>query len=468
MADLTFLGATQTVTGSKYVLQVNDRRIMIDCGVFQGLKELRLRNWEPLPIEPETIDTVVLTHAHIDHSGYLPRLVRDGFRGDIYVTNTTKDLLGIMLTDSGRLQEEDARFANKRGYSKHTPALPLYTEQDAKECLQYLIGVDYREMVELGDGLKFCYQDAGHILGSAMIEFFVEEEKTGYKILFSGDLGRPNTPIIQDPALIGYADYMLVESTYGDRLHGKGQPRDELAEVVLRAEKRGGILLIPSFAVGRTQEVVYDLWRLQSEDRIPKWPIFIDSPMASAATRIMINHPEIQDARTREMGINDVDTLNEHGIYLVGDRAASQRLNDIPKNAVIVSASGMATGGRILHHLMQRLPEDRHTVLFVGYQAVGTRGRSLLEGKKEIKIHGQYIPVRAIIESISGYSAHADYEEILSWLKNFRHKPRKVFLVHGEPPAMNSLEEKIKTELWWNVKIPSYGETIHLGIHENG
>lgn len=463
MAKLTFLGATETVTGSKYLLEVGGKRIMIDCGVFQGLKELRLRNWEPLPINPATIDYVLLTHAHIDHTGYLPRLVRDGFRGDVYCTETTKDLLGIMLPDSGKLQEEDARFANKHGFSKHRPALPLYTLEDAKESLQYIRGVDYRQEVQLTPEVKFYFQDAGHIMGSGMLEMFIEEEKTGYKVLFSGDLGRPNTPILQDPAIVSYADYILVESTYGDRIHPRVEPRDELAGVIDRVQKRGGILLIPSFAVGRTQQLVYDLWQLMTAGRIPQWPIYIDSPMAVSATKIMIKHPEIQDDKARELHVDDVDVLTEHGIYLVSDQKASMRLNQIKRNAIIISASGMATGGRIVHHLAQRLPDDRHTVLFVGYQAMGTRGRAMVEGKDEVKLHGRYIPINAIVEMISGYSAHADYEEILTWLKHFQHKPRKVFLVHGEPPAQKALEAKIKDELWWNVRIPKYMDSFELG-----
>ncbi|HKP10677.1 MAG TPA: MBL fold metallo-hydrolase, partial [Blastocatellia bacterium] len=393
MATLQFLGATQTVTGSKYVLEVGGSRAIIDCGLFQGFKELRQRNWEPLPVKPASLGWALLTHAHIDHTGYLPRLVKDGFTGPVYASKGTADLLKIMLPDSGRLQEEDAEYANRKGYSKHAPALPLYTEQDAFTALKQVHPVDYEEEVHLSKFISARFFSAGHILGSSFIKFAISEPgREPFTIIFSGDVGRYDEPILNDPTAADEADYLLVESTYGDRLHDHANPKDRLAEIINAAAERGGKVIIPAFAVGRTQLLVYYLRELEDEGRIPVLPVYVDSPMGAAATRLYNQHKEDHDFDMQRIENLKRNPLATRNFSLVQGRGGSKAVDEEKGAAVIVSASGMATGGRVLHHLAKFLPDPTTTVVFVGYQAAGTRGRRLQNGEKEIKLHGEFVP----------------------------------------------------------------------------
>jgi len=463
MATLQFLGATETVTGSKYVLEVGGSRAMIDCGLFQGLKDLRQRNWDPLPLNPASISWTLLTHAHIDHTGYLPRLVRDGFTGPVYATSATADLLKIMLPDSGRIQEEDAEYANRRGYSKHNPAMPLYTEQDAISALKHVRPVDYNEDVHLSKFLSARFVSIGHILGSSYIRFAVTEPgREPFTIIFSGDVGRYDEPILNDPSAADEADYLLVESTYGDRLHDQHNPKDRLAEIINATAARGGKIIIPAFAVGRTQLLVYYLRELEDEGRIPVLPVAVDSPMGAEATRLYTRHKEDHDMdmqRLENLRRNPLATRNFH---LVQGRSGSKALMGEKGPMIIISASGMATGGRVLHHLARFLPDSNSAVIFVGYQAVGTRGRRLQDGEKEIKLLGQLVEVNAHIESIGSLSAHADAGELLRWLGGFKRPPRATYIVHGEPESSAALRDKITKELGWNVVLPKYKETVEL------
>ena len=463
MATLQFLGATGTVTGSKYVLDVQGSRAMIDCGLFQGLKSLRMRNWEKLPVNPASISWVLLTHAHIDHSGYLPRLVRDGFKGRVFVTTATADLLKIMLPDSAKLQEEDAEYANRRGFSKHHPALPLYTAQDASAALKLVRKVAYEEDFALNKSLRARFVPAGHIIGSGIIEMLANEpNRPPVKIVFSGDLGRYDEPILNDPAPSLEADYLLVESTYGNRLHDHTNPKDRLAEIINATAQRGGKIIIPAFAVGRTQLLVYYLRELEDEGRIPVLPVAVDSPMGAEATRVYARHHDDHDfdmQRLRNLQRNPLATRN---FSLVQGRSGSKALGASQGPAIIISASGMATGGRVLHHLAQWLPDPNSTVIFAGYQAVGTRGRLLQDGALQIKIHGEMVNIRARIESVSSLSAHADSSEIMRWLRGFKRPPRKTFVVHGEIESAAALKDLIVKELGWDVVIPAYQEVVEL------
>ena len=463
MATLQFLGATQTVTGSKYVLEAGGTRVMVDCGLFQGLKELRLRNWQPLPIDAASISRVVLTHAHIDHTGYLPRLVRDGFAGPVHATTGTADLLKIVLPDSGRLQEEDADYANRKSFSKHRPAQPLYTEQDANAALRHLSPAKYDETVRLSKLMAARFVSAGHILGSSFVAVEIKEPgREPLKVLFSGDLGRYDEPILNDPSQVDETDYLLIESTYGNRLHNRADTKEQLAAIINRAAERGGKIIIPAFAVGRTQLLVYYLRQLEDEGRIPALPVAVDSPMGVDVTRIYSRHHEDHDfdmERLEKLRRNPLATRN---FSLVQGRAGSKALDAHSGPGIIISASGMATGGRVLHHLAHYLPDPATAVILVGYQAAGTRGRRLQDGEHEIKIHGQWIPVNAQVESVSSLSAHADQGEIMRWLKGFKRPPRATFIVHGELDASKVLLEKIVKELGWNAVIPTYTQVVDL------
>lgn len=454
-ATLQFLGATQTVTGSRYLLHVNGYRILIDCGLYQGLKELRLRNWDPFPVEARTIDAVLLTHAHIDHCGYLPRLVLEGFEGSVFCTPSTRDLCHLMLPDAGHLQEEDARLANQHGFSKHSPALPLFTENDARKTLPLLKGVPHHQETELFPGIRFEFFPAGHILGSSSIRVTLDLAEGSRKILFSGDIGRYDRPILVDPESPQDIDYLLVESTYGHRLHHTTDPREELAEAIRLCVARGGKTVIPSFAVGRTQELLYLLRELQEEGKVPGIPIYIDSPMAIEATSRYISHVEEHDSEMQEVEKNG-NPLVTRNVHLVRQALQSQALCKDPRPSIIISASGMAVGGRILHHLKACLPHTRNTILIVGFQAEGTRGRQLVEGEKEIKIHGQYVPVRAEIKSIQSLSAHADYQELIRWLSPVQTAPRRTFIIHGEINSSRGLQGHLKEKLGWESEIPNY------------
>jgi metallo-beta-lactamase family protein len=463
MATLQFLGGTGTVTGSKYLLESGGSRVMIDCGLFQGLKELRLRNWEPLPIKPASVNALLLTHAHIDHSGYLPRFVHDGFTGPIYATPGTSDLLDILLPDSARLQEEDALFANRRAFSKHKPALPLYTEKDARAALKRVQSVNYNQEVNLSKSIKARFIPAGHILGSSFIEIEITEpEQAPFKILFSGDVGRYDEPILNDPSSVAEADYLLIESTYGGRLHEKTNPKDRLAEIINAAVERDGKVIIPAFAVGRTQLLIYYLHELEAEGRIPILPVSVDSPMATAATRIYSRRKEDHDQEMQQLSEARQDPLSTRRFSLVHTPNGSKALDQQPGPAIIISASGMATGGRILHHLARFLPDPASVIVLAGYQAEGTRGWRLQEAEKEIKIHGEWIPVRARIENIGSLSAHADQAELLRWLSGFKRPPRTAFIVHGESEGSTALREEIVKKLGWKTVIPTHQQIVEL------
>jgi metallo-beta-lactamase family protein len=463
MATLTFLGATGTVTGSKYLVEAGGERLMIDCGLFQGDKDLRLRNWNPLPVPPASIQWLVLTHAHLDHIGYIPRLVKDGFRGQILTSPATVDLAKIVLPDSGHLQEEDAEFANKKGFSKHAPALPLYTYEEAIKSLEYFRAVNSWEPQEISPHFTARGFFAGHILGARMIEVTVRENGTTKRILFSGDLGRFPQLIIPEPAVPedGF-DYMLLESTYGDRLHPREDIGARLASIVEDTARHGGTVVIPSFAVGRTQELLFLFRELIEEEKMHSLPIHVDSPMAIDVTGLYDKHREdhsLELDAMEEEGIKPFSPPNLHFDKTVDD---SKKLNDAHYPTIIISASGMATGGRVLHHLERCLPDHRNTILFVGFQAAGTRGRAIQSGAKVIKMYGHDVNVRARIESIENLSAHADYGEILAWLKRFSKAPGHTFMVHGEPKASEALRQHIAQELRWNVTVPTYLQQVTL------
>lgn len=462
MATLTFLGADNTVTGSKHLITSGSCRILIDCGLYQGLKALRMMNWEPFPIRESTLSSILFTHAHIDHTGYLPRIVNNGFNGPVHATPPTCELARIMLPDSGRLQEEEARFANKKGVSKHKPALPLYTEEQAQNSLKLLTPNPYDKPCEIAEGVNIVFRNAGHILGSALVQMTINESGKSTNVLFTGDLGRMGTPILQDPAIVDETDYLVLESTYGDRLHNSIDRKAALGAAVKESLKHGGVLVIPAFAVERTQELLYILYLLKAEKDIPDAPVYIDSPMAVKVTSLFSRYRDIYDEEAKELLKSDEHILDSPHVHFCRTVEESKALNKKKGPMIIISASGMATGGRVLHHLMHRLPEKNNTVLLVGYQAVGTRGRSLFDGARKLRIFGENVPVNARVASLDGFSSHADYSEILTWLEKFRHAPKKVFLVHGEPDAQKSLKEKIETKFGWNVHAPAYREEVDL------
>lgn len=463
MSFIQFLGATHTVTGSKHLVQVDGYRTLVDCGLFQGLKQLRMRNWDPFPINPTSINSVILTHAHIDHTGYLPRLVWEGFSGPVYATPATVELARIMLPDSARLQEEEAAYANKVGSTRHSPALPLYTEKDAETALKLFDSVNYHKPVRLTPKLSFEFVTAGHILGSCFVRMRIKdddgEEKT---ILLTGDIGRYNEPIVRDPAPVEEADYIVLESTYGDRRHPDFDVKAKLAEIINETSRRGGHILIPAFAVGRTQHLLYLIRELEESGEIPVLPVVVDSPMAVSATKLYLRHREEHDLEMKDLVDERKNPMATRRFTLARTVQESKAITASEEPTIVISASGMATGGRILHHLMRRLPDERNTVVFVGFQAEGTRGRRLIDGEDEVKIFGQMVPVRARIERLENLSAHADYEEILRWLSGFKRPPRKVFLVHGESGAMNALKQKITEKFGWSVQIPDYLEKFTL------
>jgi metallo-beta-lactamase family protein len=459
MASIHFLGAAGTVTGSKFLLEHEDRRVLIDCGLFQGKKELRRLNWEPLPVPVSSLDAIVLTHAHIDHTGGLPRVVRDGYNGPVYCTPGTRDLSALLLPDSAYLQEEEARYANKEHFSKHQPALPLYAVADAERAVRLMETFGYERTKEILPGITLTFYRAGHILGSAVCSF--ELKSTGQRVVFSGDLGRYNAPILRDPEKVSSATTLVVESTYGDREHGETRPEEALRNAVKRAYDRRGMVVIPAFAVGRTQELLYHLRNLEEAGRIPEMDVFVDSPMACDATPIYLAHLEEHDLAMRSLLERGRTPLATRRTRFVTSPNESKRLNMIEGPGIIISASGMATGGRVLHHLKYRLPDPRNTVLFVGYQSEGTRGRRLLDGEKELKIHGQMIPVEADIRVVSGFSAHADWTETLRWMEGFEPPPRQTLLVHGEPSALQALKNRVEAR-GWRATVPRYLEQVEL------
>ena len=450
--EITFLGATGTVTGSKYLIASGSKKLLVDCGLFQGFKQLRLRNWESLPLSPAQIDAVVLTHAHLDHSGYLPLLVKDGFTGKIYCTQGTRDLCAILLPDSGYLQEEDAEHANRHKYSKHAPALALYTRQDAERSLRQFSPVDFDLDLDLGSGLTMRLLPAGHILGSSLVSL----RNAGVSILFSGDLGRPDDLIMNSPAIVRKTDYLVIESTYGNRRHDPTDPKSVLAAIINRTVERGGVVLIPSFAVGRTQSVLYYIYLLKSAHAIPDVPVFLNSPMAIEATDVYRNH-------SGEHRLTPSECKAMCGAaHFINSVEESKRLNSLREPMILISASGMATGGRVLHHIKAFAPEPRNTILFVGFQAGGTRGEAMVNGTPSVKIHGEYVPVRAEVVALECLSAHADYAEIMVWLSHFATPPRKTFITHGEPAASDALRHRVEEHLRWSCCVPDYLERVTL------
>ncbi|HTP41747.1 MAG TPA: MBL fold metallo-hydrolase [Nitrospiria bacterium] len=451
--EITFLGATGTVTGSKYLLNSGSTQLLVDCGLYQGFKQLRLRNWAVPPLSPSELDAVILTHAHLDHSGYLPLLVKHGFSGRVYCTQGTRDLCGILLPDSGHLQEEDAAHANAHRYSKHTPALPLYTEEDAVRSLRQLFPIEMERDIDLGDGLTLRLSPAGHILGSSIVS--VTHGDTS--ILFSGDLGRPADLVMKPPARVRRTDYLVIESTYGNRLHDPIDQETALAAVINRTIARGGVVVIPSFAVGRTQSVLYAIHRLKTAGTLPAdLPVFLDSPMAEEATDIYARH-----AGEHRLTPADCRAMCRAARF-VNSVAESKQLDGMEGPMVLISASGMATGGRVLHHLKVFAPEPRNAILFVGFQAGGTRGEAMVNGADTVKIHGTYVPVRAEVVALECFSAHADYAEVLQWLKQFDSPPHQTFITHGEPPAADALRRRIEEQLHWRCRVPDYLERAEL------
>ncbi len=459
--SLTFLGAAGTVTGSKHLLEVDGTRVLVDCGLFQGLKELRQRNWQPLPVEPSSIHAVVLTHAHLDHCGYLPRLVAQGFNGRIFCTSGTADLVRIVLPDAAKLQEEDAEQANRGGFSRHAPALPLFTMEDAARALMMLQPAGYDRSLPVAPGIGVEYINAGHLLGSA----YARIRTDGLHVLFGGDLGRYGRPVLPDPSPGGEADVLLVESTYGDRVHPPDDGGAALAEVVNSTEKRGGRLIIPAFAIGRVEELLYWIKRLEDEKRIPALPVWVDSPMATEALvqyarRVAELDPEMQPLQPLPRQNRAVAAFATDRLRIVASPQQSRELVTSRGAAIVISSSGMATGGRVLNHLAVGLPRPENTVLFAGFQAAGTRGRQLIEGARSVRIRGADVPVNARVVHLDSMSAHADSGEIMRWLRTFTRPPSQTYIVHGEPSAAAALQQKIASELGWSASVAGYMQQV--------
>ena len=464
MPKITFLGAAGTVTGSKYLIEAEGKKLLVDCGLFQGSKELEQRNWDQLPVDPAAIDWVLLTHAHIDHTGYLPRLMRNGYHRPIYSNAATHELCALLLPDSAYLQEEDAAYAAKKGYSKHKPPLPLYTVPEAQQTLKQFCVIPRADAFQISSQFSVRSHDAGHILGSSWLELTVTEGSKQTLMVFSGDIGRYDQPILKDPEPPTRADYLLCESTYGDREHPAGSVEDELAAIINDTAKRGGAVVIPAFAVGRTQTLMYFIRELEEKGRIPRLPVFVDSPMAISVTSLYMSHHEDHDAEFTKMeqpGMPDPLVCSE--VHMTRTVEESKKINDVTSPCIIISASGMITGGRIKHHLAKRLPDSRSTVVIVGYQAEGSGGRLLLDGAKFLRIHNEQVPVRAKIVEIGQLSAHAGRSELVRWLSGFQAPPKQTFLVHGEPSGLNGLRDAIASQYRWpNVTIPDYLQSVDL------
>lgn len=461
--QIGFHGAARTVTGSKYLLTLDHYRLLVDCGLFQGGFEMHQRNWKPTPFTPASVDDVLFTHAHVDHTGYFPRLAADGFTGRALATPPTKALLGVLLPDSGGLQEEEARFANKKGFSRHSPARPLYTEEDANRSLELLRKIEFGQETPLHKGLKATLHRAGHILGAAFVELRYRDKGSDWKTLvFSGDMGRRGVPILHDPAPLPACDVLVCESTYGDRLHEATDPKEQLRRELEDAFRRGGFTVIPAFAVGRTQEVLYHLFELFEEGRLPKVPVYVDSPMANSVVELYCRYRSEHDVEMQELEDHAGSPLQTPYFTVVRKRDESKKLNLEAGPAVVISASGMATGGRVLHHLYHRLRDARNTVLFVGYQAEGSLGRRLLEGETEVSVLGEPITVKAAIRQIPALSAHADADELIAWMKTAPKAPGTLFLTHGEPAAQDAFAARIRSELGWNVRVPEPGDVAEV------
>lgn len=463
MATVTFWGAAGTVTGSKYLIDNNQKRVLIDCGLFQGPHELRDRNWADAPFPAASVDAVLLTHAHIDHTGYLPRFVKQGFRGPVYCSRGTAELLRILLPDSARLQEEEADYRNRHNVTRHKPALPLYTEEDAKMALGLLQVVpNDGQALKIVKSIGAEFRIAGHILGSSLILILIETNQGVRRILFSGDLGKYDQPIIRDPVAPPACEYLVVESTYGDRTHDPEEPKIALERVIKNAAEHNSEILIPAFAVGRAQEILYLIRELEDEKRVPILPVILDSPMASKATTVYANRREEHDAEYVIASAGNANPMHTHSMTASVSKEDSKRLNNQPGARVIISASGMMTGGRVLHHALRVLPDPNATVVFVGYQAAGTLGRRVADGEREVKVLGQRIPVRCQSVKIGGFSAHADWQEVIRWLQDLPSPPRGVFVTHGEIGSATAMANHIRERFKWPVDVPEHGQQFEL------
>ena len=450
---LRSLGAASTVTGSKHLLESGGRRILVDCGLFQGVKNLRELNWETLPVEPASIDAVIVTHAHLDHTGYLPRLVRNGFRGPIYATAATRAVAQIILRDSAYLQEKDAAFLNKHKASKHHPALPLYDQQDAERALELFRAQPFGAPFEIPDtGATVTFRRAGHILGASTVEV----DWQGRRVVFTGDLGRYDDPIMFDPDPVTAADYLVMESTYGDRVHEKTDALEKLRQVVDETVKRGGTVVVPAFAVGRAQTLLYHLWQLREAGKLPDVPVYLDSPMAIHASELLGAYPD--DHRLPPEVYDGMRAMANYS----PDSEQSRKISESTEPKIIISASGMATGGRILHHLKAFAPDARNTIMITGYQVSGTRGASIAAGERSVRIFGEWIPINAQVADLAMLSAHADADELIRWARGFTAAPKEVFVVHGEPGPADALRRRLDREFGWRATVPQSGQTFDL------
>jgi len=463
---LQFLGAVQNVTGSRHLLQVNGTRLLVDCGLYQE-RHFRDRNWEPFTVPPESIDAVLLTHAHLDHCGLLPKLVKEGFKGKIYCTEATAEIAQIILLDSAKLQEEDAEYKKKRhkreGRKSPRPVVPLYTMEDAEACFPRFSHVKYKAPVEIGPGIEATFCDAGHVLGSSIIKVKVSQNGQERTVLFSGDIGRPHRPIVRDPSLVDEADYILVESTYGDRVHeGPEDTKKMIGEVINSTIRAGGNIVVPSFALERSQELLYFINELLLKNAIPHLTVYLDSPMASRITKVFKRHRELYDEEMTEFVNNHESPFNFPGLKMAGTSDESKAINHARPPVMIIAGSGMCTGGRIKHHLVNNISKRQNTIMFVGYQAVGTLGRRIVDGEKEVRILGKEYPINARIVRINGFSAHADKEELLEWLSGLERPPRKVFVVHGESESAQHFGEFLRGKTGWQVDVPAYQDEIVL------
>jgi len=463
LATITFWGAAGTVTGSKYLIDNNHKRVLIDCGLFQGPRELRERNWAEAPFPATSVDAVLLTHAHIDHTGYLPRFVKQGFRGPVYCSRGTAELLRILLPDSARLQEEEADYRNRHKVTRHNPALPLYTEEDAETALGLLQVVpNDGKSFNIAKGISAEFRIAGHILGSSQVLVLIETDQGVRRIVFSGDLGKYDQPIIRDPVAPPACEYLVVESTYGDRTHDPEEPKIALERIIKNAAEHDSEILIPAFAVGRAQEVLYLIRELEDEKRVPILPVILDSPMASKATKVYANRREEHDEEYVTASAGNANPLQTHSMTTSPSKEESKRLNNERGARVIISASGMMTGGRVLHHALRVLPNANATVVFVGYQAGGTLGRRVADGEKEVKVLGQWVPVRCQSVKIGGFSAHADWQEVIRWLQDLPAPPRRVFVTHGEVGSATAMADHIRKRFDWPVEVPEHGQQFEL------
>jgi metallo-beta-lactamase family protein len=463
---LQFLGAVQNVTGSRHLLEVNGTRILVDCGLYQE-RQFRNRNWDPFTVPPDSIDVVLLTHAHLDHCGLLPKLVKEGFSGKIYCTAATAEISQIILLDAAKLQEEDAKFKLKRhekeGRKSPYPVVPLYNAEDAEACFPMFKSVKYSQDVEIGDGIVARFCEAGHVLGSSVIKVSINQNGDSRSVLFSGDLGRPHRPILRDPAVVEQADYILIESTYGDRVHhGRDETKKMIAEVINSTRHTGGKIIVPSFALERSQELLYYINELLLENAIPQITVFLDSPMAASITKVFKKHSELYDEEMTEMVSNHESPFDFPGLKITGSTDESKAIKDIKGTVMVIAGSGMCTGGRVKHHLVNNISGPENTIMFVGYQAVGTLGRRIVDGEKDVRILGQNRPVKARIAKINGFSAHADKEELYKWLSELKTPPKKLFVVHGEAESAKHFADYIVQKTGWQVIVPAYQDEVIL------